>query len=190
MYLFKSHIAGDIFSPEAHVPAYALPEEAKSDIDEPSPFLDALLNSAHDLTHIPPVSRLAVRSVSISSEEGSAHGRSAFFEANTYGIIGALRQGQTIVLSLDLRFSWTDENLPVNSYSTSVLRGDADIEYLNDDKSVMNIRIPWRPTNNNRDQRTDIMFLVNDGTYYSAPAYVSIRHIHKLDPITQGIKVP
>ena len=90
-------------------------------------------------------------------------------------------------MSLDLRFSWTDENRPIESYDSSVLRGAATIEKLNSEGSRISVRIPWTATNNKTDLRTDVLLLVHDGTYYSAPAYISLRHIHKLDPLTLGI---
>ena len=189
MYLFKNNMAGDIKSPGAHVPAYALPAEAADDFEGPTPFLDGLLNSAHNLAHIPPVCRLRMVSFSIEAEEDHGYGREAYYEDNTYAFSGALNAGQAFVLEVDLRHSWTDENLPITAYYASVLRGKAAIESLNEEKSLSRIRIPWLPTNNRNDLRTDLLLLVHDGTYYSAPAYLSVRHIHRFDPITLGIKV-
>lgn len=188
MYLFKSTIRDDIRSSSSHVPAYTLPSEADTDYEGPSPFLDRILNSAHDLTHIPPVSRLRITELVIETENGDTDERLSYYENNTYAFSGALRRGQAFVITVDLRFSWTDESRDIASYTTSVLRGEASIESLNQEDSVMRIRIPWAPTNNKSDLRTDIVFLVHDGSYYSAPAYVSVRHIHLLDPITLGIK--
>jgi hypothetical protein len=188
MYLFKSNIAGDIKSPGAHVPAYTLPAEAADDFDGPTPFLDGLLNAAHGLTHVPPVCRLRIESVTIEAEEGHDYGREAYHEQNTYAFTGALREGQTFVLKVDLRYSWTDGNLPIAAYYASVLRGKGTIECLNEEKSLLKITIPWAPTDKARDFRTDVLLLVHDGTCYSAPAYLSVRHINRLDPITLGIK--
>lgn len=188
MYLFKSTIAGDIRSPGAHLPAYALPTEADDDSEAPTPFLDALLESAHGLTHIPPVARLRMERVSIEAEGDRDYDGRAYYEDNTYAFTGALRQGQAFELTVDLRYSWTDEDRPVVGYHTSVLRGEASVESLNEEQSVLNIRIPWLPTNNKDNLRTDVLFLVNDGTYDSAPAYLSVRHLHRLDPITLGIR--
>jgi hypothetical protein len=187
-YLFKSHIAGDIKLPKAHVPAYALPDEAADDFEGSTPFLDGLLNSAHSLTHIPPVCRMRVVSFAIEAEEGHDYGRKAYYEDNIYALSGALRHGQAFVLTVDLRFSWTDRDLPPTEYFAAVLRGEATIESLNKEDSMLRIRIPWLPTNNRTDLRTDLLLLVHDGTYYSAPAYISVRHIHRHDPITLGIK--
>lgn len=187
MNLFKSHIKGDLLSPESHVPAYALPPEADHNYEGPAPFLDGLLHAAHDLKHIPPVCRIRLEDLAVERGQNQQSDGELYFEDNTYAIAGALRPGQAFVVSLDLRFSWTDENRPILSYVASVLRGNATIESLNNDGSRISVRIPWSTTNNSTDLRTDVLLLVNDGTYYSAPAYISIRHIHKLDPITLGI---
>ncbi len=188
LYLFKNNIAADITSPDAHVPAYTLPAEAADDFDGPTPFLDGLLNDAHNLTHIPPVCRLRVTKFSVEVEGEPRYGNTAYHEENQYAVSGALRPGQSFVIEADLRYSWTDDNLPVDHYYAKILRGDAAIESLNEEGSVLRITIAWAPTNNRNDLRADLLFLVHDGAYYSAPAYISVRHIHKLDPITLGIK--
>jgi hypothetical protein len=188
MYLFKSHIADDIKATEAHVPAYTLPAEADDDFEGPTPFLDGLLNSAHSLTHIPPVCRLRMIDFAIEAEGDHDYGHAAYCEYNTYAFSGALRPGQAFVMTIDLRFSWTDENCPIVAYQASVLRGDASIEPLNGEKSMFRIRIPWMPTNNRNNLRTDVLLLVHDGSYYSAPAYLSVRHLDRLDAITLGVK--
>ncbi len=185
--LFKSNINGDLLSPESHLPAYTLPPEADDDYDGSAPFLDGLLNAAHNLQHIPPVCRIRVEDFAIESGEDPRYDDDTYFEDNTYVLSGALRPGQTLVVSLDLRFSWTDDNRPIDQYVSSVLRGNASIEPLNQEASRITVRIPWSTTNNNTDLRTDLLLLVHDGTYFSSPAYISIRHIHKLDPITLGI---
>ncbi len=187
MNLFKSNIQGDLLSPAAHLPAYALPPEAENAYEGPAPFLDGLLNAAHDLKHIPPVCRIRLENLAVEGGQDQPNNAEVYFEDNTYAISGALRPGQAFVMSLDLRFSWTDENRPIASYVSSVLRGAATIEKLDEEGSRISVRIPWATTNNNTDLRTDVLLLVHDGTYYSAPAYISIRHIHKLDPITLGI---
>lgn len=189
MYLFKSSIADDIKSPAAHVPAYALPAEAADGFEGPTPFLDNLLNSAHNLIHIPPVCRMKLLDVAIEGGEGHDYGGEAYWEDSIYGFTAALREGQSLVLKVDLRYSWTDHNLPIEKYHVSLLRGKGTIEFLNKEKSKLMVRIPWSPTDTRRDFRTDILLLVHDGTYYSAPAYISLRHINKLDPIVTGIKV-
>jgi len=175
MNLFRSNINGDLLSPESHVPAYALPPEAKDHYEGPSPFLDGLLNAAHDLKHIPPVCRIRVESHAVESDQGYAH--RMYFEDNTYAISSALRPGQTLFLSLDLRFSWTDENRSIVRYVSTVLRGSAAIRPLNKEGSRIGIRIPWKATSSEADLRTDLLLLVHDGTYYSSPAYISILHI-------------
>ena len=189
MYLFKSNLTGDIKSPEAHVAAYSLPEEAAEDSEGPTPILDRLLNAAHCLDHIPPVCRLRVETASVETDGNHNYGSDAYHEENTYAFTGALREGQTFDLKVDLHYSWTDGNRPITAYYASVLRGKATIESLNPEGSLLKVRIPWTPMGKLRDYRTDVLVLVNDGAYYSAPAYISVRIIHKLDPLILGIKV-
>lgn len=188
MYLFKSHIAGEITAPEAHLPAYSLPAEAKEDFEGDSPFLDGLLEAAHHLSHIPPVCRIRILHCKIENDEGQADERPAYYEDSTYAFAGALRHGQNFVIDLDLRFSWTDENRPIRRYEALLLRGNADIKPLNEEQSKLQVRIPWNVAGKDHDFRTDILLLVHDGAYYSAPAYLSVRHIHRLDPLILGIK--
>ncbi len=188
MYLFKSHIAGDIQSPNAHVPAYSLPEEAEEAFDGPTPFLDNLLNSAYGLDHIPPVCRLRVDDVLLEAKGSHSYAQQVYYEDTTYAFTGAVRAGQTLVLTIDLRFSWTDGNRPITQYVTSVLRGEGSITRLNEEGSVLKISIPCMLTNKRNDLRTDVLLLVHDGSYFSAPAYVSLRHLDRFDPITLGIK--
>ena len=188
MRLFKTHIASDPLSPEAHAPAYTLPAESADDFEGPSPFLDKLLKSAHDLTHIPPVCRFQQQSTAIEVHGDHGYGNTAYFETSPYAYAGVLRQDQTLVMTVDLRFSWTDRNRPISAYYAKVLRGTATIEPLNKDKSVVKITVPWMLTKGKGDLRTDILLMVNDGAYLSAPAYISVRHLARTDPITLGIK--
>jgi hypothetical protein len=172
MYLFKSHIHGDLLSAASHVPAYALPPEAEDDYEGPAPFLDGLLNAANNLEHIPPVCRIRVEQFSVDGGEQNQRDGATYFEDNTYALSGALRRGQRLSVTLDLRFSWTDEHRPVQSYAASVLRGEATVDQLNDEGSRIGVQIPWKKPG----LRTDMLLLVHDGTYYSAPAYISIQH--------------
>ena len=88
----------------------------------------------------------------------------------------------------DVQSSWTDEGRPIAAYKALLLRGEASIELLNGEESELRIRMPWMRTTGVRDLRTDVLLLVHDGSYYSAPAYLSVRHLDRLDPITLGIK--
>ncbi|MCC6695221.1 MAG: hypothetical protein IT365_06290, partial [Candidatus Hydrogenedentes bacterium] len=74
-------------------------------------------------------------------------------------------------------------------YYAAVLRGGATIEPMAEDGSKVKVKVPWELRDRDHDFRTDILLLVNDGTYYSAPAYISVRHFHRLDPIIRGIRV-
>lgn len=187
MFLLKSHITGDITSPEAHVPAYTLPAEAADDYEGDAPFLDTLLNAAHNLSHIPPVCRFRILKLNVENDDDSID-RPTYYEDNTYAFAGALRHGQTLTLDLDLRFSWTDQNRPIKRYEVILLRGKAEILPLEKDLSRVQISLPWNVAGKDHDFRTDVLLLVHDGAYYSAPAYLSVRHIHRLDPLVLGIK--
>ncbi|MCC6486874.1 MAG: hypothetical protein IT364_05180 [Candidatus Hydrogenedentes bacterium] len=189
MYLFKNAIAGDIKSPDAHLPAYTLPEEAENAHPGPSPFLDTLISSAHGLKHVPPVCRMKATPVAPSSAEGKEVQLAGYMEDNTYAFSSALRPGEALELEVDLRPSWTDEGKHVTEYYAAVLRGKADIQSLESNGSRVKVTVPWEVRDRDRDFRTDILLLVSDGTYYSAPAYISVRHIHKLDPIIRGIRI-
>ncbi len=187
MYLFKSHIAGDIKSTEAHVPAYKI-AEAQFGYEGPTTFLDNMLNAAHDLTHIPPVARLKFSKQSGINDSHDYQSR-PYYATNVYSFTAALRQGEKLYLIIDLRYSWTDEGKTLTSYYSKKLRGEGEIEYLNEEGSLLGITVPWSLTPTTHDYRSDFLFLVNDGDYYSAPAYVSVRHIHRFDPIIKGIKI-
>ena len=189
MYLFKSAIAGDIKSPDAHLPAYTLPEESETGHEGPSPFLDALIDSAHGLTHAPPVCRMKTVPVPPSSSDGKEERQAEYLEDNVYAFSSALRQGEALELQVDLRPSWTDEGRRITEYYAAVLRGEATIEPIAGDHSRLKVKVPWELRGKDRDFRTDILLLVNDGTYYSAPAYISVRHFHRLDPLIRGIRV-
>jgi len=190
MALFKSSITGDMLDPAAHRPAYALPEEAGSEFQGNTPFLGAMVNGAHELEHIPPICRLRIESMAVETEEDYVYGDRVYFEDNTYAVAAALRRGQALVMTIDLRFSWTDDTRPLSAFHTIALAGNPGVEKLNAEGSRLRVRIPWRTTNNKTDLRTDLACIVHDGSYHSAPAYISVRHIHYLDPITRGIKIP
>lgn len=188
MYLFKNAIAGDILSPESHVPAYGLPEESGDGWTGDTPFLDTLVNGAHDLDHLPPVCRLKPVSVELSVSKEHDYAERAYLELSHYGFTGTLRRDQEFKFVVDLSSSVVDDGHSLKSYHTSLLRGSGTITPVNESGSQVEVRIPWTLTDRTHDYRTDILFLVNDGTYYSSPAYISIRHIHELDPLVRGIK--
>lgn len=188
MYLFKSAIAGGIKSPEAHLPAYTLPTEADDNYAGLTPFIDGLINSAHELKHIPPVCRIAMEPVYVRVTGTHSYGGKAYGEKTPFGFVGALREGQEFHLEVDLRDSWVDEGFSLSEYYTAVLRGPGTIEKQNGEGSRLRIRVPWTVMDKDKDFRTDILLLVSDGTYFSAPAYISVRHIHKLDPLVLGLR--
>jgi len=187
MYLFKNAWLGDLRSPQAHCPAYALPEEANDDWTGPAPFLDRLVQSAHELSHLPPVCAVAVDSIIVEASEDYDYADRAYSEISKYGVTGALRKGQTFRLTVDLSGSWTDGGRSIAQYHVSVLRGQATITPLNADGSALELRIPWTLPGKTNGRRTDLLLLVHDGTYHSAPAYISIRHINELDPLVRNI---
>lgn len=186
MYLFKSHITGDIKSSAAHVPAYALPQEAAADYTGATPFLDGLLTAAHELTHVPPVARLKLSDVAFEDTRGYSAG--PYYADFVYSFVGAVRRGESLTLTADLGYSWFDRGQSAASYYSKKLRGKGKIEPLNEQGSKLKVTVPWSVPPMTHDYRTDFLFLVNDGTYYSAPAYISVRHIHSLDPLILSIR--
>lgn len=188
MYLFKSNIAGDLKSPRAHLPAYSLPAEAEDDSPGPSPFLDGLISAARGLQHIPPVCRIAFESVRVEVTGAPSYGDRAYFERTPYSFAGVLREGQVFDIRLNLAGSFTDHQMPIRHYYAAALRGDASVEKLDESGSRIRVRVPWTLPDPERDFRTDVLLLVNDGTYFSAPAYISVCHLHRLDPITRGLR--
>jgi hypothetical protein len=187
LYLFKSALLADIRSPEAHRPAYALPDEAAADWTGPAPFLDRLIQAAHDLSHLPPVCQITVNSLAVEAIEQRDGADRAYAEISRYGVTGTLRKGQELRIVVDLSESWTDGGRRIVEYHASTLCGQATITSANESGSSYEVRIPWMLPGKTHDKRTDILLLVHDGTYYSAPAYLSIRHINELDPIVRNI---
>lgn len=188
LYLFKNAVAENIRAPDAHLAAYTLPDEAGDGWTGSAPFLDALVTGAHELQHLPPVCCLKLNSVRLGCAEERNYAKRAYVEATRYNVTASLRRGQTLELVLDLSHSWTDGDRPICEYHAAVLRGTATIAPRADDGSLLELRIPWTLSDVTHNYRTDILFLVNDGTYDSAPAYVSVRHIHDLDPMVLGIR--
>ncbi|MCC6698169.1 MAG: hypothetical protein IT365_21280, partial [Candidatus Hydrogenedentes bacterium] len=156
MYLFKSAIAGDIKSASAHLPAYTLPEEAADGHPGPSPFLDTLIGSAHDLKHAPPVCRMKATPVAPTNAGTESVRQAEYVEDNTYVISSALRPGEALELEVDLRPSWTDKGTHVTEYYAAVLRGGATIEPMAEDGSKVKVKVPWELRDRDHDFRTDI----------------------------------
>ena len=76
---------GDLLSAAAHPSAYTLPESG--------PFLELLINKAHKLKHIPPVTR--VRCVGEKPDD-------LVLVEERYLITSALREGEVLELEIDL----------------------------------------------------------------------------------------
>ena len=142
--------------------------------------------NAQGLTHIPPVARLKVIDATVKNE---TRVRATFYADNVYSVVGTVQKGQTYVITIDLSYGWTDDGQSIVRYTSKKLRGSGEIELLNEEGSLVKLTIPWALTPLTHDMRSDFLFLVHDGTYDSAPAYVSIRHIHQLDPLVTGIRV-
>jgi hypothetical protein len=199
--LFRQARFENVRSPEAHVPAYSLPEEAwrepptpavKEDgslennteaynrVDpQPAPFLDRLLRLAHELEHLPPVARLHFQSApEISGRDDSAEG---FLHADPYAVQAVLRPGETLTLELGLSKSWSDGR-PLSDQSIVLLRdpeGLAEVEEISGVERGFRIKIPYQTVAAGQPRRTDLAAFVNDGTYDSAPAYISVRHLQE-----------
>ena len=205
MWLFKSALNTVPELVDAHVPAYALPPEAEQPapqrqtneeglqesaveayerVDaEPAPFLDALLETAHGLEHIPPVARIHHRSEAVIS--GGNYAVEPFIYSDPYSVQAVLRPGERLELEIDLSRSWTDEGL-VASYKVQLLRDpETDTSTVIDSGELIDgradIRIPWQEVVGSSGSRTDILLQVNDGRADSFPAYISVRHLQEKD---------
>jgi hypothetical protein len=190
MYLFKSQSTANYLSPEAHPVAYALPAEAAKDTlttdyanapQTPAPFIEGLIRRAQALSHIPPVARLKILDAKVLYSGTRQYFREPYFENNIYEFTAALRQGETLELIVDLSDSWTDQGLPITRFDSVKLRGQGQILPLTSDGSLVKIVIPYMAKTEFKDLRTDILININDGTYDSAPAYISIRHIQSFE---------
>lgn len=202
MQIFKSTYTTDYSSPEAHNVAYNLFDEAKDVIAiptttprqtkeqayaaapiNPTPYLNAIVKKASELTHIPPVARMKITNVNWSSTK--TYYKEPYYNDNTYGFNAVLRQGETIELTVDLKDSWVDRHLNdcrMNvAFNSVVLRGAGTIEKLNPEGSLLKITIPFMVKPSKVDTRTDILLYTNDGVYNSAPAYISVKHIQAVE---------
>lgn len=158
MYLFKRSITPEgIRDPEAHLPAYALPAEALAEDTAQSAFLDRLLNVAHEIDHVPAITRMKV----------VEHSTPRFHQYSVFGYVAALRRGEALELTVDLSKSWTDRRA-IEGHHAQVLRGKAELDAVEGSASAYRLKVGW-----SSDKRVDVLFLANDG----APAYVSVRNI-------------
>ena len=158
MYLFKRSITPEgIRDPEAHMPAYALPAEALAEDTVQSPFLDRLMNFAHDSDYIPAITRMKI----------VEHTTPRFHQDSVFGYVAALRRGEMLELTVDLSKSWTDRRA-IEGYHAQILRGSAELDAVKGSASTYRLKVNW-----SSDKRVDVLFLANDG----APAYVSVRNI-------------
>jgi hypothetical protein len=202
--LFKAQLGGgDLLSAAAHPSAYTLPESG--------PFLELLINKAHKLKHIPPVTR--VRCVGEKPDD-------LVLVEERYLITSALREGEVLELEIDLSDSWTDVGQKYLAAEGKILREPDGTETLQADlkkllvefterhplveqtrarikkaqkkqstlakvaghESRWRLRVPWQSMCNTTGlKRTDVVFVANDGTYDGAPAYVSVRHLQQSD---------
>ena len=202
--LFKRQLGeGDLLSLTAHPSAYALPESG--------PFLRPLVERAHGLTHIPPVTRLRL----IGEPNGDL-----VLASERYLVTAALREGQTLDLEIDLGPSWVDSGQKLVAAEGKILREPDSTETLKAElkkllvefterhplveqtrarikkaqqqqstltkvkghESRWKLRVPWQSMSSTTGlKRTDVVFVANDGTYQGAPAYVSVRHLQHAD---------
>lgn len=175
LWLFKSTVGAGLRTEAAHRPAYSLPEEAYTDSLDSSPFLDRLVETAHTIDHIPPVARTMLE-VDLR-REGASYEHHPYAEKTPYGFFGAIRRGETVEVTVDLRQSWVDQDWQIEEYIAEILRGPGSIGFLNSGHSLLRIQIPWTEASDPGGLRTDVLLLVSDGLYDSAPAYVSVRHL-------------
>jgi len=157
MWLFKSSLTeSGIRDPGAHRPFYGLPAEAYDDEAVASPFLDRLLNKAHDLESIPTVTRIEVL----------AHDAPWFYGDSVFGVVAALKKGQRLEMEFDLAKSWTVDAVPPGDFHAAVIYGEAELIPLNEGGSRWRLEAAWQPN-----PRIDVLLLADDG----APAYISVK---------------
>lgn len=195
MYLFKSSYY-DYEDPNAHHVSLKMPSEyldkkldpipgkpvnyqyeiAPSD---PAPLLNKIIENAKNLTHIPPIARMKVYDVVVTNTGTRDYKIPNFYEDLTYLFKSALRDGENIEFVVDLYDSWSEKE--IKSYHFKLLRGNAVIEKMNPDGSILKIKIPFQKKDTRLDTRTDILLYVNDGKYNSAPAYISVKHLQTVE---------
>ncbi|QNN24868.1 hypothetical protein HED60_22165 [Planctomycetales bacterium ZRK34] len=151
----------------------------------------AMVDMAHAITSddIPPMVRLAVADETPDRpgvdyfESGPAQ-RLATTPQAIARVHRTLDQNYRITLSAASSSDLNDRPL---TYHWVVLRGDADaisIKPINDDRSLVVITVPWHerrpiaPGSDMQSNRVDIGVFVNNGAYYSAPAFYTV---HTLD---------
>ena len=143
MYLFKSYICGDLRDAKAHVGAYTLPAEAREKDNDKVPLLSAMVHSAMNLKHIPPIPILNYIQDKISTDDDYTYKPAAYKRAGKFSYFALLRPGETLHLQIDLRKSWADREVKarIKSYYYQLLRGPAKITKLNVEGSLLGIEI-------------------------------------------------
>lgn len=205
MWLFRFAMNDDLDSVESHVPAFLLPAEADRPApelelrddgareslteayervgDESAPFLDALLEAARGLQHIPPVAR--IRHLTAPMVSGGDYSIEAFVYSDPYTVQAVLRPGERLELELDLTQSWTDEGI-LAGYDVQLLRDPGSgtetvIDSTRIEEGRTRLSIPWQQAEPECGRRTDVSLQVNDGRVNSVPAYISVRHLQEDD---------
>lgn len=195
-YLFRNNFTGNYTEPGSHASSYLLGSEAASSTVtllpgqtrdqafaalplKPAPFLDRIVKEASELTHIPPVARLKIHDLKIT-ENPKRYFIPNYNQDNTYSFTAVLRQGESLEMVVDLYDSWTDGK-EIKNYGHVLLRGLGEIKKLNADGSILKITIPYMKKDKEVETRTDILLYVNDGSYNSAPAYISVKHLQAFE---------
>jgi len=205
MWLMREALHGDHRSVKSHVPAFSLPVEAgrpapnrelRDDgsleslaeayervVAEPAPFLDALLEAANGLKHIPPVAR--IQHFASPTITGGDYSIEPYINSDPYSVHAVLRPGERLDLNFTLSQSWTDERFHTE-YLVQLLRDPSttqgtSIELSRIAEGETKISIPWQKTEAATGQRTDVLLQVNDGSMDSFPAYISVRHLQEED---------
>ena len=176
MYLFKSYITGDLKDSNAHRSAYTLPAEAWNEQARDVPRLASMIENANSLTHIPPVPNISYLKVELTHPSKSRP--ETFSHQGRLSYLALLHCQQQLKLVIDLSKSWSDlaEGQKIISYYHKLMRGPGSVRKLNKEGSLLEIIIGWKRLPE-FDKRTDILILVNDGTYDSSPAYISVNHV-------------
>ena len=202
IWLFKNSFNELLSTAEIHAPAHELPKESdtppplpengqttleayRSAGQESAPYFEELIQTAHQLEHIPPVTRLKHVTTPIIS--GGTYEIEPYLQSDPYSVHAALRPDETLTLKLDLTMSWTDEK-PIKSFHIQKLREpesgiSSTINGTKLHEGIVDLSIPWQDSTTSNHRRSDFMLYINDGTYDSLAAYISIRHLQESDKV-------
>lgn len=188
--LFRQHYAGGLRNPAAHAPAFALPDEAAEGQAGPVPLLSALVEGAHGLSHIPPVTRIDAPDARVHVHAEPAYPQPAYLRVTPHHVVAVLRPDESFEATLDLRASAADAGQAITAYHAELLSGPGELTPIPEQAGRYRLRVAWTAALPGGSLRTDVLALASDGTYDGAPAYVSIKHVQPSEAGPLGMRGP